>query len=170
MVELSLEAINSNAPYKVLPGLKKHNYRFVSESNIEFGVSFEEDETLILSSESYQFGVFNNKGKKSPRDSKVRETIVAIVEEFFQKNQAALLYICETGDGKQAMRGRLFSYWFETYRNREAFLILPLSINDEEGIENFAALIIRRDNPQFNDVVTEFSNTINMLQGQKPKD
>lgn len=39
--------------------------------------------------------------EESPRDSKVRETVMCIVDEFFRKNQAALLYICETGDGMQ---------------------------------------------------------------------
>ena len=40
--------------------------------------------------------ISNPKGVKSPRDPKVRETILAIVEEFFAKNNAAFLYICDT--------------------------------------------------------------------------
>ena len=39
---------------------------------------------------------------------KVRETILAIVEEFFAKNNAAFLYICDTSGGMQKMRNRLF--------------------------------------------------------------
>lgn len=36
-------------------------------------------------------------------------------------------------------------------------------IYDEEDNENYAALIIQRDNPQFNDLVTEFINTVTLL-------
>lgn len=40
---------------------------------------------------------------------------------------------------------------------------MPVSIEDMEGIENFAALIIRKDNPSILDIVSEFSNTVAML-------
>ena len=40
---------------------------------------------------------------------------------------------------------------------------MPVSIEDMEGIENFAALIIRKDNPNVLDFVAEFSNTVAMF-------
>ena len=40
---------------------------------------------------------------------------------------------------------------------------MPVSIEDMEGQENFAALIIRKDNPKFIDIVSEFSNTVAMF-------
>ncbi len=43
------------------------------------------------------------------------------------------------------------------------FLLMPVSIEDMEGVENFAALIIRKDNPRIIDIVTEFSNTVAMF-------
>ena len=105
---------------------------------------------------------------RSPKDPKVRATILAIIEEFFAKNQAAFLYICETGDGLQEMRNRLFRFWFGIYKDREEYLFLPQTVYDEEGNDNYAALIIRKDNPQFRDLVTEFMNTVNLL-NSKPE-
>lgn len=61
------------------------------------------------------------------------------------------------------MRSRLFEYWFSSYQIKDNFLLLPASIVDMEGIENFAALIVKKDNPKFVDIVSEFSNTIAML-------
>lgn len=55
-----------------------------------------------------EFSIININNKRSPRDHNVRDTIIAIVENFFQENQDVMLYICETGDGKQSMRRRLF--------------------------------------------------------------
>ena len=137
-------------------------YKFVSDYQVGFSVAFEEND-LLQSGESYQFALTNYEGKKSPRDNKVRTTVLAIIEEFFNKNEAALLYICETGDGMQKMRSRLFHFWFGIYAEHDEFLFLPQVVYDEEDNENYAALIIRRDNPKFIDLVTEFTNTITLL-------
>ena len=63
----------------------------------------------------------------------------------------------------QKMRNRLFHFWFGVYSENDEYLFLPQVVYDEEDNENYAALIIRRDNPKFNDLVTEFTNTITML-------
>lgn len=110
MVELSLDKINAVAPYQVQLDNTTGLYKFVSDYQVGFSVAFEEND-LLQSGESYQFALTNYEGKKSPRDNKVRTTVLAIIEEFFNKNEAALLYICETGDGMQKMRSRLFHFW-----------------------------------------------------------
>ena len=89
---LSLSSINAKSPYKVRQ-LDDKTYSFITDSLIEIFVSFEKDD-ILQSGLSYQFGISNPKGSKSPRDSKVRDTILTIVQEFFEKNQACLLYIC----------------------------------------------------------------------------
>lgn len=61
------------------------------------------------------------------------------------------------------MRHRLFHFWFGVYAEHDEYLFLPQVVYDEEDNENFAALIIRKDNPNFVDLVTEFTNTITML-------
>lgn len=86
-----------------------------------------------------------------------------IIKNFFNMNEVALLYICESDDGKQYMRSRLFEYWFSSYQMKDKFILMPVSIEDMEGIENFAALIIRKDNPNIIDIVADFSNTVAMF-------
>ena len=167
MEALDINKINSSSPYVVEKDSKTGLLKFVSEFGISFSVSFENDD-LLQSGESYQFVLTNANDIKSPRDAKVRETVMCIVDEFFQKNQAALLYICETGDGMQKMRSRLFRFWFSIYAEKEDFLFLPQIVYDEEDNENYAALIIKRDNPKFNDLVSEFTNTITLL-NDKPE-
>ena len=76
-------------------------------------------------------------------------------------------------------------YWHEashTYRFRSDYdVVLAIGFDDDDIIEtaesyvfsiinvnnvpseNFAALIIRKDNPRFIDVVSEFSNTVAMF-------
>ena len=74
--------------------------------------------------------------------------------------------LCETGDGMQKMRSRLFQYWFSIYNEREEYLFPPQIVYDEEENENYAALIIRKDNPCFVELVSEFTDTINLLNGK----
>ena len=107
--------------------------------------------------------IINSNNKKSPRDPKVKDTIISIVEAFFTDNENVLLYICETGDTKQAMRSRLFLYWFSTYLNKESFTFVSASVKDEDGVINHAALIMKSDNPLMPDILAEFSKTINLL-------
>ena len=140
-------------------------FSFMTDNMAEIFISFEKDD-ILQSGIVYQFGISNPQGTKSPRDQKVRNTILAIIEEFFNKNKAALLYICETGDGMQKMRSRLFQYWFSIYNEREEYQFPPQIVYDEEENENYAALIIRKDNPCFVELVSEFTDTINLLNGK----
>lgn len=165
MEKLSLDAINAKSEYYVKKEDDEGTYSFTTDNMTEFFISFEKDDILRFGI-VYQFGISNPQGKKSPRDHKVRITILAIIEEFFNKNKAALLYICETGDGMQKMRSRLFQYWFSVYNEKEEYLFLPQVVYDEEDNENYAALIIRKDNPCFVELVSEFTETINLLNGK----
>ena len=99
---------------------------------------------------------------------KVRDTIIAIVDEFFRNNNSTLLYICETGDSKQSMRSRLFEYWFSTYNRKALFTMISSSIVDEEGVVNFATIILRNDNPNLSEIIAEFTESIQLL-SQKPE-
>lgn len=46
---------------------------------------------------------------------------------------------------------------------KDEYLLMPVNIEDMDGQDNFAALILRKDNPKFVDIVSEFSNTIAMF-------
>ena len=165
MEKLSLDAINAKSEYLVKKEEDELTFSFMTDNMAEIFISFEKDD-ILQSGFVYQFGISNPQGTKSPRDPKVRNTILAIIEEFFNKNKAALLYICETGDGMQKMRSRLFQYWFSIYNEREEYLFLPQIVYDEEENENYAALIIRKDNPCFVELVSEFTDTVNLLNGK----
>ena len=163
---LSIERINAIAPYMVEKDEVTGSYDFATASGVHISIYFDMD-WMITSGPSYQLIIGNANNKKSPRDHKLQKTILAIVEEFFATNQAAMLYICETGDGKQGIRSLLFSYWFDAYEYNAKFSLHTTCVRDEDGIDNFAALIIRNDNPLIVEIVNEFMETAKALQ-QKP--
>ena len=50
---------------------------------------------------------------------------------------------------------------YNTYRLQ--YVIMVANIEDLEGVDNYAAMILRKDNPHFVDYVSEFNNTVNMF-------
>lgn len=61
------------------------------------------------------------------------------------------------------MRNRLFDSWFAYANDKEQHVIMVANIQDLEGVDNYAAMILRKDNPHFVDYVSEFNNTVNMF-------
>ena len=161
MKQLSLKTINASSPYDVMM-VNPNTYRFVTDYSVEIAISFDLDD-LLEHGETYMFNITNVNKQRSPRDMKVRDTVIAIIDNFFETNEFALLYICETGDRKQAMRNRLFDSWFAYANDKEQYVIMVANIQDLEGVENYAAMILRKDNPHFVDYVSEFNNTVNMF-------
>ena len=164
--QLSIGVINSKSPYYVDMVSSYGPFVFTSDNGVELAVDFVDDD-LITSADSYQLVISNVNNRQSPRDKKVQDTVFSIVEEFFEKNQAALLYICETGDGKQMARYRLFRYWFDMFEYSKKYTSLSTSLTDEEGVMNAATVFIRNDNPYLPQIVSEFNETA-MLLRQKP--
>ncbi len=86
MNTLRLENINLHAPYKVMQDPERHNnFYFVSDSGARFDIDFAENDSIIPSG-AYGFGITNRRHERSPLDQKLRRTIFAIVEEFFEVN------------------------------------------------------------------------------------
>lgn len=158
---------HENSSYPVETTGEDGFYQFFTDGGVHYSVGFMEDD-ILLSQNSYQLIIANINNHKSPRDHKVRDTIIAIVDEFFRNNNSTLLYICETGDSKQSMRSRLFEYWFSTYNRKALFTMTSSSIVDEEGVVNFATIILRNDNPNLSEIIAEFTESIQLL-SQKPE-
>ncbi|MDO4934123.1 MAG: DUF6169 family protein, partial [Prevotella sp.] len=89
---------------------------------------------------------------KTEPDRRIRQTIMVVLEEFFRQKDVVLDYICDTGDNRQAARSRIFSSWFRLFANQNQFTLRSMSIK-AEGIEFFAAVVLRNDNPRFNNII-----------------
>lgn len=163
---IDLQHFNSVSPYAALPSTLDGFYEFVTDFGVRYSVGFMFDESIITSG-AYQFIISNVNHQASPNDDKVRQTIMCMIDEFFRQDEDVLLYICETGDGKQAMRNRLFQYWFSQYDKKNDFTFLSASVTETDGIVNYATIIINSKSPRLTEVVSEFTETIRLFQ-QKP--
>lgn len=165
MNKLSIESINAKAPYKVKFKPETSSYVFTSDSMIDYAVIFTQDD-LVRKDKAYQFVIANINHKKSPRDKNIRNTVLAIIEEFFQKNNSTILILYSTDDNKQKARCRLFEYWFEAFSKNDSFIMRTSSVIDEYGIENIASVILRKDNPRKQEIVEEFDLSIEFFQNK----
>ena len=170
MKDLSIERINKKSPYLVEAAAKEGFFEFFTIHNVHYSVGFMDDNhTLMPNEEAYHLIIANVNHLKSPSDAKVRDTVLQIVDEFFSANNTTLIYICETGDNKQAQRSRLFEHWFATYRRKGYFTSMTSSVVDAEGQVNYATIILRNDNPRLGHIIKEFTDTVQLL-SQKPEE
>lgn len=161
MVTLDIDRINASAPY-IVSLTRGGDCRFTTDAGVMYFVSFMEDD-ILQNVNSYEIIISNPTNKKSPQDPKLRDTILSIVYEFFESSQSALLYICDTGDSKQVLRHRLFSYWFNSATRKKDYAFMSAEITDAEGAQNYAAIIARLDNPDLEIIVNEFYLVVKTL-------
>lgn len=160
MMSISLERINAKSPYVVEQTIYG-DFVFQTRGNVIYGVAFLEDKP-IGGCETYQLTISNKNDKHGAFDPDVKVTILAIIEEFFRNNSNVLIYICDTSDGREAVRNRLFLKWFEEYAGNARFYFQTAQATIEgEGF--FAAIIAKLNNPRIELVKQDFERTASEL-------
>ena len=157
MVDLSADAINLRTPYPV-EKVEKNTFLFTTKYGVTYSVGFVPD-CSFMEAGLYQFFITIVSGKAVHVDKNVFETVRVIIEEFFSQGQPVMLYICDTMDNRQASRDRLFRIWFNTYMLNAAYTMY----NDQviiDDIHYFASIILRRDHPLHNQIISSFHNFI----------
>ena len=164
MNRLDTEAINQHSPYDV--HYEHEQYVFVTDNGIEYHVDFELDSNPYYT--AYWFNLANPERSKSPNDKKIPQTVICIIEEFFNKNPEIMLYMCSTANNQQAQRARLFLRWFNGYEQRQRYYIKAVEVNGDENRKEYIALIMQRSNPQLDEIVSRFDSEIAMFNELKP--
>jgi len=92
-------------------------YKFITKSGVVYAAYFIDISESFGADHVYSFS-FDAAGKPV-RDERVRDTIVKILDDFFQVNQNSLIVVCETSDKKENARFRLFERWYQQTGNHE---------------------------------------------------
>ncbi len=163
MNTLNLACINKLSPYEVWQ-TSEGDFNFQTDFNVLYRISFRIEQT-IWDDGAYEFSIINQNQKSSPNDQKVRDTIFIIIEEFFASNPDILLYQCETGDNRQSMRDRLFLRWFKEYEHSDKYYIKVSTIT-AEGVTNYTAMIVQKDNPQLEAIIKDFDDFVGFFQNK----
>lgn len=97
----------------------------------------------------------------------MRDTLITIIEQFFAENDNVLLYICDTSDGREEKRNRLFIRWFEEFATPERYTLKTANAI-VEGQGFYAAIIVENSNPMLESIISDFIQTEESLTGDKP--
>ena len=157
MIQLSAETINTRSPYKVI---KEDNNIFIfkTKCGIVYSAGFIQD-TSFMEDGVYQFFLINKSRKKGPKDEDIFETVKVIIEEFFAQKESVMLYICDTADGRQASRDRLFRAWFYSYIESDSYTMCTDTMTID-NVRYFSSILLRRNNPMLIQVLNKFHNFI----------
>ena len=142
----SLAELNKKSPY-MLESSGSYSFSFITTQGKKYEIGFIQD--LMISDEGvYQFFITTEDQFKTVLDSKIRQTVLVVIEEFFKNEGAVLDYICATEDHRQASRDRLFHQWYMNSLEKDQLHLRNMSIAID-GTEYFASVIMRNYNPRF---------------------
>lgn len=165
MIKFSLKHILEHAPYELV--LSDDGFMFQTDFGIHYSVSFNKEDIILGGCATYQLIIRKIEEKRSAHDPKVEVTILSIINEFFRSNQEVLLYLCDTSDGREASRNRLFLSWFDRYAGNNRFTICKAHAEIEgEGL--FLCIIVDNRNSKLKAITEDFEEKAAMLTGEKP--
>lgn len=161
-LEIPVEFVNEKSPYRVWSS--PLGICFLTDSDVLYEVGFVED-YMVCASGVYQFFISVREGTPVVRDDKVRMTVLAILEAFFRCTDFALVYICDTSDGKQGVRNRLFEMWFNEYAQKDQYLFLRGELM-VEGVLYYANGIIPSNSTWRKDFCISFERFMTAMKGK----
>ena len=153
MIQLSAEKINLRAPYHVKQ-VDDAVFGFTTKNGISYSVGFVHD-VSIYENGVYQFFLINTSGRTGSKDEDIYETVRVIIEEFFALDEVVMLYICDTTDGRQASRDRLFRAWFYSYIESESYSMFTQTMTIDK-VRYFSSILMRKNHPLQTEVLASF--------------
>lgn len=141
MIAEDFEPSNIIAPLKIYKRKDRDVYYFKVNSS-EYNVAFVESTPLgTLQLDSI---IIARDSKDNNGNTKVSQTIIAILENLLCKNRI-LCFTCDTDDGRQIARQRLFKNWFTNNPTSSDFDMLSI----DESDDLCGGILIKKDNPLY---------------------
>ena len=131
-------------------------YHFTTESGIEYFAYF-----LDLTNYGPDFYTFNFErqvipvgAEKAATGRDVLDTICQILSDFFKKKTNAMLFVCDSTDGRAEGRRRLFSRKFNSVNDGSFEKVDRDGRTDYYSV--YSSLIYRKDNPNKEELLKGF--------------
>jgi hypothetical protein len=159
-----MESNLTHYPFRAAGGTY-NSYFFVTKRAIVYEVKFRPSGYVFDTFPEVQEHTFefiieiieNPLGEAVPFDHLIRDTIAAILIDFFQNRQRVVVYVCDTSDARGLARFRKFQSWFETHPNSYYFSKYNISLLDVDGMTFHASAITRIDNPMASQILMKFN-------------
>lgn len=155
MKELSLSAINAKSPYRVRKS-ELGGFDFEIEAGLTYNVALIEDYTFGDDFDTFMLNVLphsmeeydrirHDRSVKVRKDDKIKQTVIAILEEAMKNQNIIIDYVCLSEDERQNYRARLFEGWFREFADGSQYRLLTTSLTVGK-VTNYLGAFLRRDN------------------------
>lgn len=101
--------------------------------------------------------------KDNNGNQNVAKTLVSIIKNILEKDRV-LCFTCDTSDGRQIARQRLFKLWFKS--NPSSLQYVMLTINSDDI---YVGIILKKSHPQYSEYMNELEIFKSEMQENKPK-
>lgn len=153
-----MSKLNLPLPYNIVKEEDLY-YTFTTESGIKYTAYF-----ISISQygdnleDTYMFNFDHEETEtKHLHDSRIKATIIHIIERFFETNINSMIYICDSLDGKELVRKKLFDKWYNEYIRENESPILKEDLYAEGDYYNLcASLFILSINPKLKYIIDDF--------------
>ncbi len=145
-----------------------NSYYFVNGVGITYEVMFKPSGYLFpehpeFNEDVYEFIIRieeNTLTINPPSDSLLPLTIAAIFRDFFKREGAIVVYICDSSDGRQAIRFRKFNTWYGYFEGRGTTLMkIDLAFEDKD-MPVYTSLILQAKHPLLQHIIVAYQRLI----------
>lgn len=136
------------------------DYTFVSRDGIKYHAYFIPMFDLYPSlTNTYSFSIEPEEKSSHPIDMRIAVTVVEILKNFFAHDENAMIMVCDTTDGKEEKRRKLFDRWFEKYADKQELLKFDASAPLEE-YRLFLSIYFKKSNPNREKLLAAFGELL----------
>lgn len=104
--------------------------------------------------DTFWFNIEPTDTRPHPIDSRIAITVVHILKEFFACNERAMLMVCDTLDGKQQKRRKLFNRWYKRFNTGELLSFNATTENPDYTL--FVSLYVKKSNTRMREIIDAF--------------
>lgn len=138
------------------------DYTFVTKDSIKYHAYF--IEAFYMHPEFTNVYSFNIEPEGSPEsnrhhiDSRIAATVIYILTQFFASHKNAMIVVCDSCDGKELKRQRLFNRWFDNYNN-DRLIKIEASFQTSDYLM-LVSMYIDKDNNRKPILISAFNDLI----------
>lgn len=160
------EKLNFQLPYNITRN-EDLIYSFTTNGGIKYIALFVPSscyDTNLENTYNFNFEPEDPKNKNI-HDPRIKETIIYIIELFFQTNSNSMICVCDSLDGREICRRRLFDKWRKEYSDRLSHIHKEDVEKEGDYYTLCASLLIHRDNPNIEQTIKSFIELTDLLIG-----
>ncbi|MFI5138636.1 MAG: DUF6169 family protein [Sphingobacteriales bacterium] len=134
---------------------------FTTRFNIEYSLtltSYQMGEIRVFSLSLYP------DNENNVFDYWVKNTVIKIISEFLRTDSNIVFYVCDSEDGEEDKRHRVFEYWYAKAIELHEFIAkYNYTIKSENNYTVNSSIIYNRDNYLSDYIIQEFKKQIEIL-------